>query len=152
MRSDIRVDTLIKHLKQQGPNERVERQAGVGLWGVLYESLWAKKSSDFFDASRCNRPRDERETDCRHGDYLGTKILIILPDRRQAANPLANSTINFSLRVLVSSSISLQRPSNHLSLYLTPLSLFISTMSNRYHPTSLSFRPQCSSTLSVTLT
>ena len=44
MRSGIRVDTLIKHLRQQGPNERVERQARVGLREFYMSPYGPKKA------------------------------------------------------------------------------------------------------------
>ena len=115
-------------------NERVKRQAKVGL----REFHVGAKRAQILDASQCNRHRDEREFETWYL-RVGTKIPIILPDLRQILQLI--STLNFSLRVLVSSSISLQRPSNHLLKYLTPLSLFISSTSNRYHPISLPFTP-----------
>ena len=92
--------------------------------------LVGEKRLKFFDGSRCNRPGDDREKETgvvsssRHGDYW---------HRHQNSNYIAgppssgNSTINFNhsfqpslSRLLVSSTISPQRPSNPLLLYLTP--------------------------------
>ena len=49
---------------QVASNKRVERQSRVRLGELYVSPCGPKKGSDFFDASRCNRAMDERETDC----------------------------------------------------------------------------------------
>ena len=64
-----RFDTLIKYITQQGPNERVERQARVGLREFYVSPCGSKKDSDFLNVSRCNRPRLTKRKR-RHRDFL----------------------------------------------------------------------------------
>ena len=46
------------------PNEGVERQARVRLGEFYVSPSGPKNGSDFFGASRCNRARDKRKTEC----------------------------------------------------------------------------------------
>ena len=65
--------------------------------------MWAQKRFKFFDASRCNRPRDDREKGDRLYRIRDTVSSAPKYCRTALQIPQLISTINFSLRVLVSS-------------------------------------------------
>ena len=64
-----------KHFRQQGPNERVERQARVGLREFYVGPGTTERRLELY------RVQDTVTIG------IGTKIPIILPDRRQAEIP-----------------------------------------------------------------